>query len=419
MIPNSSLRGCGRAGRVLFAAALVAGAGVTSAPVRAAAETVDEPRLPAVVNAPGTWSDDEGVSGPVAAVGISPRTRARGIFDHRESLSMFAVSAVDGRATWLNLPGFSLERWGFVGGVTVSPDGRWLGWVRPSKRSDPGPRDGISGWSVMDTTTGSIRRLEVDGRDWVRGTTNELAFSGDSHYLLTSYQTPDQPRHATRGHQFVAWDTFDGTPIVLEEPGHYWLPSLGSASTDVVWSRKRRVFRTDPTDGSRTTTVMPRDVLMASWAPADKAFAYIGRNPHNRAADDRLYVGSSPATADRVVDLPDTSPIGEFLAWRDATHVVLGNYRGEVYVVDITDGEVETIDLAGYGEQMNTPVLATALWQRPFRPAAEPTSTADPRGPWRWASLAIPSAGLLVVLLRRRKRPKPAAATDPGPIKSG
>ena len=358
------------------------------------------PRLPAVVNAPGTWSDHEGASGPVAAVGLADRTVPVGIFDERKALSYFATSALDGSSSWLDLPGFALDRWGFVGGVAVSPNGRWLGWVRTAKRRS------IAGWSVLDTSTGRVRELEVEGRDRVRGTLSDLAFSGDSRYLLTSFETLAPPKHGARGHQFVAWGVTNGTAHVLEKPGHYWLPSLGYAEKGVVWSRNHEVFRADPKTGHSTSVTLPRTVLMASWAPGDAAFAYIGREDRKKgtpAPEERLYVGASASSPHRAVVLPDTSPIGEFLAWRDSTHVVLGNYRREVYVVDITDGSYETIHMAGDGAQMNTPVLATDLWAEPLNRPAEPTGTTDPRRLWRWVGL-ITFALLLSVgasLLRR------------------
>lgn len=384
---------------------LAAAAALLTAPLGAAAapDPTVEHRLPTVVNAPGAWSDDVNAPGPYAAVGLAQRMIPVGINEAREDLAHFATSALDGSSSWLELPGFDPQRTGLAGGVALSPDGRWLGWVRTVKRSM------IKGWSILDTTTGAIRHLRVDGHDRVRSTMADLAFSGDSRHLLTSFETPDQPKHGNRGHQFVAWRVDDGTPIVLEEPGHYWLPNLGHAAREVVWSRNHEVHRHDPTTGRRRTVTLPRDVWMASWAPDDAAFAYIGRDDRKKGEpwpDERLYVGTSPSTADRAVDLPDTSPIGEALAWRDSTHVVVGNYRGAVYVVDITDGSHEVIDMSGSGDQTNTPLLATDLWAEPLRKPADPIGTSDPRRPWRWAGLLLFIAllGGGATLLRRADR---------------
>jgi hypothetical protein len=245
---------------------------------------------------------------------------------------------------------------------------------------------------------------------------SDLAFSGDSRYLLTSFETLDQPKRGTRGHQFVAWGVEDGAAHVLERPGHYWLPSLGYAEEGVVWSRGHVVFRADPSTRQRASVTLPRTVVMASWAPGDAAFAYIGRDDRKkggRAAEDRLYVGASTSSRHRPVALPATSPIGEFLAWRDSTHVVVGNYRREVYVVDITDGSYETIDMAGDGRQMNPPVLATDLWAEPLNRPVEPTGTTDPRRLWRWGGLVAFAVLLSVGASLLRRADKAARPHEP------
>ncbi|MEQ6900231.1 hypothetical protein [Nocardioides sp. YIM 152588] len=392
-------------------AVVLVGSGL-SAPA-AVADAEVEPRLPSAVNAPGAWSEPRVPREPVAALGVATRTMPVGLRDSRDRLAFFWTSALDGRSSWLDA-GFWPNDWSLEGGVAVSPDGRWLAWVRPAKARGREGLGGLgaplAGWSVLDTTTGRVRDLAVPGFDRVRPTFSDLAFSRDSRYLLTSYETPDRPRNGNRGHRFVAWDAADGSPHVLEEPGHYWLPTLGYADSGVVWSRGHRVFRADPATGDRATVTLPRKVSLASFAPGDAGFAYLG-------PDDRLYVGATSAAATRAIGLPDSSPVGEFLAWRDATHVVLGNYRREVYVVDTTDGGVETIDLAGSGDQVNTPVLALDLWAEPLRDPVAPVGTSDPRRPWRWVGLGV-FVGLLAggaVLLRRadrtagRRRPQPAA----------
>lgn len=399
--------------------ALIAAALFATAPRGAAADPDPHPtaerRLPTVVNAPGAWSDDVNAPGPVAAVGLASRITPVGVQDEREELAYFATSALDGSSSWLELPGFDRERTDFVGGVAVSPDGRWLGWVRAAKGQT------IKGWSIRDTTTGKVRNLDVGGRPRLRSTMADLAFSGDSHHLLTSFETPDKPKRGRRNHEFVAWSVKDGTPVTLEEPGFYWLPNLGSSDRGVVWSRNNKVFHADPETGRRDAVALPRSVMVASWAPDDAAFAYIGRDKTKKGepADERLYVGATASTATRVVDLPDTSPIGGMLAWRDSTHVVVGNFRRDAYVVDITDGSVETLDMGGSGDQINDPLLATDLWTKPLREPVAPTATNDPRRLGRWVGLV-----LFVVLLgagaaglrrvdRTAKRSLPEAQTEP------
>ncbi|MBB6628215.1 hypothetical protein H5V45_12875 [Nocardioides sp. KIGAM211] len=392
---------------VALAGALAVATGLALVPGATAAGGED-PHLPEVVNAPGAWSTHEGVDGPVAAMGISMRSRTVGVLDKRQSLEVFAVSAADGSASWLRLPGFSHRRWGLSGGTALSPDGRWIGWVRPARDGRGGMPGNASRWSVMDTTTGEIRQLDVPGASSVRGTLSDLAFSGDSRYLLTSYEDPDLPRRQrSHEHQLVAWDVRDGSPTVVEEPGHYWLPVLGTAPSGVVWARGRTVHRTDPDLGAPSSVRLPYQVMDASWGPDDTTFASIGHRVGRPRSPWRLYAGAAGHEADaRPLDLPAGVSPGQLLGWRDPTHVVVGHWRTEVHVVDIVDGDVEAIELRGYGEQVNAPDLATALWQRPLGPAAEPEATTDPRRPWHRAGAValVPVAGSWLLWRRRRRR---------------
>lgn len=414
MVPMLSLRAVTHPRRVAYAAATVV-ALVTAVLVVAATQhsskdssrvnvPVHDRHLPISVNAPGTWSDAEGVQGPVAALGISTRTRPEGIFAEKESLALFAVSAVDGSASWIRPPGFSLNRWGFVGGITVSPDGQYIGWVRPERHTRPTRGQlRLAGWSVMDTETGTIQQLTPD-YPWVRGTVSDLQFSGDSRYLLTSYETPDTPAGTSRTHQFVAWDVANGTATVIEPPGRYWLPNLGAAPTGVVWARGRHVFRADPATGQRALVTMPRDVVAASWGPNDTSFAYIGRPSLKSKAPWQLYAGASLVRADnRVIDLPPDIHPSQLLGWRDATHVVVGHYRRSVHIVDVITGEFEEIDLAGHGEQVNAPYLAGSLWQQPLVEPVEPEATTDPRRPARWGAVGVLAVAGAVLLVRRKR----------------
>lgn len=374
------------------------------------ASAADGLRLPEVIRPPGTWSNEEGVVGPVAAIGIADRTRPVGIFDSRSNVSLFVVSAEDGTARWVKLPGFSFERWGFVGGVAVSPDGRWLGWVRPLRARPRFPYSRVAGWSVMDTTTGDIRKLNVDGFSEVRGTGGDLMFSGDSRYLLTTYAPPDTPLEGrSKAHQLVAWDVASGEPTVVEPPGHYWLPFLGRAPNGIVWSRGNRVFRFEPETGERSTLSLEVGTPFVSWSPDGSKIAYHGTDPDEESVDHRLFVISPADNEPLSFDLPATSPLGP-VAWRDSTHVVVENYRRAVYVVDITDGSVETVEYDEAGATLNTPYVATDLWQQPLGPAPQQSGQTDPRRPWRWAAGAGAALGAALLLLRLRHRRKAPAA---------
>lgn len=215
----------------------------------------EELHLPKVVNAPGTWSGDEGPDGPLAALGLALRTRPEGLSGKRRNNELFGVSAVNGTAAWIDLPGVDPDDHALIGWYALSPDGRWIGWSRHREPRRPGGTAPLLGWAVMDTTTREVRELADPAAPRLRFTASDLVFSGDSHYLLTSYETQDAP--ASRGHQFVAWDVEDGSRTVLEERGERWLPNVGSAPTGVVWSRGRTVHRTDPATGGRSSYSLP------------------------------------------------------------------------------------------------------------------------------------------------------------------
>lgn len=367
----------------------------------AAAVPFEELHLPKAVNTPGTWSDAEGPDGPLAALGIATRRAPEGLTGERQWLQLFGVSAVDGHATWVTLPGVDEGERGLVDGFALSPDGRWIAWSRREEPRRPDQPGTLQGWAVMDTTTRKVRRFADADAQPLRETVLQLAFSGDSKYLLTSYETPDAP--PTRGHRFVAWDVENGTPTVLEEPGRYWLPNIGSAPSGVVWSRGRTVHRVHPSTGRRSSHSLPQLVVEASWGPDDAAFAYIGRPPGGGDGPWRLYAGRSLAESrDRA--LPIGVEPGQLLGWRDERHVVVGHFRRTVHVVDVVTGDVVELAMAGQGEPVNVPLLAAALWQNPLTEPAEPTGTTDPRRPYYWGGgvLALALGG--VVLVRRRQR---------------
>jgi hypothetical protein len=359
--------------------------------------------LPRIVNAPGAWSDDESPQGPLAAIALATRNKTEGLTGRREQFQLFGVSAADGHSAWINLPGVDAEDRDLVGWFALSPDGRWIGWSQERAPRRPGGNVRLLGWAVMDTTTGKVRRVADPAHRRLRETVADLAFSADSQYLLTSYETPHAPRR--RGHQFVAWDVHDGTPTVLEKPGHYWLPNLGSAPASVVWSRRGIVYRDNLATGQRSSYAVPQSVIEASWGPDDTAFAYIGTPLDRNRAPWRLYAGRTLAAArDHAVPI-DVDP-GQLLGWRDDRHVVVGHFRSTVHVVDVVTGDFYKLDMAGYGKVLNAPLLADDLWQNPLTTPAEPTETTDPRAPFRWAGgtlLALLALTTGAMVLRRKQ----------------
>ncbi|GAB3658434.1 hypothetical protein GCM10027596_14780 [Nocardioides korecus] len=401
-------RTTGRLARVLTVAVVVLAATAAGSAGVARAEAVGRPRLPRVVDAPGTWSKNAPLRGPVAAIGIALRTRPVGLRGRREQPAAYATSARDGRSVWVHLPGYSVEQSGLEGGTAVSPDGRWLGWRRVRSSGGAVERERAEGWSVMDTSTGRVRRIDVpDGSAF--SPVADLAFSGDSRYLLTTFEPPERVGdRGLRGHHaFVAWDVRDGSSHVLEQPGHYFLPDLGSAPSGVVWSRGRQVFREDPATGARSVTTLTHPVVTASWAPHDAAFAYIGFSGGRAASPWRLYAGRTPGEArDRPIRLRGPRDPSQILGWRDRTHVVVGSYQSTVRVVDVVTGRQQDLRVLGSGDQLDQPLLAADLWARPRSTPVAPTGTTDPRAPLWWAAGGVVVAGLGVLLVRwRRRRP--------------
>ncbi|WP_460808868.1 hypothetical protein [Nocardioides salsibiostraticola] len=369
--------------------------------------------MPDSINAPSPWSDEERVDGPLAALGISTRTVPVGVTGQSQRSETFGVSAVDGHETWVELPGIDIENSGLIGQFALSPDGRWVGWSRHAEGRGSRGNTRFVGWAVMDTTSGEIRELADPDVPRVRDAMADLAFSGDSRYLLTSYETPSSP--ARRGHQFVAWDVQDGSSVVIEEPGKYWLPIVGSAPTGVVWARGRTVYRHEVATGRQSKLTLPHRVVAASWAPDDTAFAYVGA-PNGTNKRWRLYAGSTVEQArDRTVALPRGVDPYEILGWVDDQRVVVAQSRNTVSIVDITTGAVDEQKMAGSGEQVSTPVLAADLWQNPLVAAVAPDEVSDPRQPWRWFTGALLAALAAALLWRRQGRRVLPRAVEPSP----
>ncbi|KQV74954.1 hypothetical protein ASC61_08060 [Aeromicrobium sp. Root344] len=390
-------------------ALLVSGTGL---PATSTAATHDTPHLPKTVNAPGTWSDDEASTGRLAAIGVAMRTRPSGLNGKRESPELFGVSATDGRSRWVELPGVGRDVLGLSTWMALSPDGRWLAWARveTTNADSIDETTELLGWAVMSTMNRKVRNLDAPAGGRIRGTLADLVFSGDSRHLLASYESADAPR--TKGHEFVAWDVTDGTPTVLEKPGHYWLPNPGSAPDALVWARGRTVYRQDPVSGKRASYALSGNVVTASWSPNDTSFAYISQPADLGGGQWVLHAGRSVEEARHHRVPLDVDP-EELLGWRDDRHVVVGHFRRNVQVVDVVTGTVVTIDMAGRGKIFNAPLLATDLWQRPLGSVAKPSGTSDPRGPLRWAggAIAVLLGGFLLLRLRRAPRSRSTIMT--------
>jgi hypothetical protein len=396
-------------------AALLGGAAALVRPPDAAPPPTAVPgkelRLPRTVYAPSPWAegtDELGPPGPLAVLAGGERKVRDGLTGARSYLSYYGVSAVDGSARFLDLPLGAPGEVGSAGQVVLSPDGRKVAYTRSTESSD-GARTVVHGWAVYDTVTGATVVLADPEAPTIRGgEAFEMAFTGDSRYLVTDYA---RSRPATdRTDELVAWDVATGELHQVEPPGKYWLPSLGSGPTGVVFSRGRRTYAVNPRSGIGTFDDVPQEVVQATYAPIGEAFAYLG---HRKVGADQpatwhLYAGVSPyAAAGRRVDL-DIDP-GRFLGWRDAEHVVVGDFRQNVRVVDVRTGDVERVALEVPRETFPTPAYAADLWGNDLVDGVRPDRVPDPRWDVGLAGAGLLGALLLVFLVvrgrRRRVRP--------------
>ncbi|WP_370291505.1 hypothetical protein [Nocardioides sp.] len=402
--------------RLLLTVPVTALLAVLAPPVASEATKPVGPHLPTRVNAPGPWSDDETVDGPIAAVGIAMRREPRGLTDDLERLALFAVSATDGHSYWLPASDASLDD------LALSPDGRYVAWARttpapsgsaeglfgddPDQGEDPMTDDedvppAADGFSLLDTRSGLDRQLAVPAGERYDLAMTGLAFSGDSRHLLASNgETTGAGGALTTD---AAWDVATGRYVRLERPGKRSGVVYGSSPEGVVLIRGRDVVRREGVTGAGTTTRFATDVVDASWAPEGSGFAYIAAP--RKGGDSVLHVGRDVAAARTTTVALADGPPGRIVGWRDADHVVVDHFRRDLDVVDVRDGSVRTIDLAGGGKQLNTPIYAADLWQAPLVDPPEREGLRDPRVIWRWAAMAGAVVLGVVVLRRIRVRP--------------
>lgn len=375
--------------------------------------------LPRTVNAPSPWAEGTAEAGPpglLAALSGAPRKVAEGLWGSQEYLSYFGVSAADGSVRFLDLPapdssgvpGDQLGMPGEVGAtgeVALSPDGRKIGFVRYEGPDERTRR--LLGWGIYDTVTGETRLIGVQERGEAAATSYfEIAFTGDSRHLLTRYSRTSPA--TLRTDELVAWDVETGEGVVVEGPGKYWMPSLGSAPDGVVWSRQRRTHIFDPETRTTTDFLVPRSVVQASWGPGQRSFAYIGHRVvgPDEPATWHLYAGTSREDARRV--LLDLQP-GRILGWRDATHVVVDDHRTDVRIVDVVTGDAESLELSWHGQLFPAPQYAADLWANELVPGVDPEDAHDPRRPTQLALGVLAILAALAALAglfawRRRAR---------------
>jgi len=397
---------------VLATGSLIGGAQIAShldRPVPPAQQPHGSGHLPRTVYEPAPWSEGtagSGLLGPLAVIGDATRIRAVGWGGKRDNLAPFGISATDGTARFLDLPGTE----GIALGATrqaLSPDGKKVAFVRlAADDSDAGEH--ALGWGVYDTTTG--KTLNLIDKSVPRPGENgfELTFTGGSRYLLTDYA----PAASTgdREHKLVAWDVRTGTSRLLEPPGNYWIPEAVPDPSAISWTRDNKVFRIPvDADGKAgvmlSTVALEHDVVSASFGPDGRAFAYFGGKLTSDGIDYRtwrLYVGGDPGHLRLVPGLTS----GTILGWGDATHVVVADEHNTYQVVDLTDGSVERGTFSGHVNLYQPAMIASDLWASPLVPGVRPPDAGDPRSIPKRIGLAILAAAVLsgLLVLRRRRR---------------
>lgn len=352
--------------------------------------------LPRTVYPPSPWASDTGETGPpgpLAAVGQATRLHRDGLTGKRESVGVYGVSAVDGSARWLDLPGTE-EIETFLGGwLALSPDGTKVGYVVADA-------DVVKGYAVYDALTGRTTQLRDPQQDEIRGMDLfTIEFSGDSRYLQTNYSLTG--REGSRDDSFVIWDSETGERIVVEDAGDYWLPNLGSSPDRIVWSRKGALYSYDPATGETTTREVPVRLVTWSVGPGGRE-AYIDRGERNMD-DWRLL------TADGRV-LRDIEPVDQ-IWWRDADTVVVPDVDARVRYVDLRTGEIvgsdELVVAADERDRMYMmPLFAGDFWANEVVDGVRPPDVADPRVNWSdVVKVAVPALliGALGLLLWRRR----------------
>ena len=226
--------------------------------------------IPRVVLPPDPWSEPTATPGPLTAVSVALRSEPVGLTETRDPLQLFGISAVDGVARFLDVPGLQININSDT--VAISPDGtrvamfRWVGEEGAA----------IRGWDVLDTTTGELTTLRVaDQPEIVAGVFGyQIAFTGDGRYLLTSFSLDGSDKD--RAKSFVAWDVATGERYVAEGPGRRWAPGVASGPSGVVWTRGRDVLTIDPVTGDRSEISVPQQLVDASFSPDGETLAYIG-----------------------------------------------------------------------------------------------------------------------------------------------
>ena len=363
------------------------------------ADTRGELGIPSEVRAPDPWSEPTRTPGPLAAISADLRRTPEGLTGSRETMTLFGVSAVDGVARFLDLPGRLVNV--DPGSVAISGDGTQVAMTRDRGRTQ-------LGWDVLDTVSGEVTELRLPDEAPVRsGWGYEIRFTADGRHLVTNFSLDGS--RADDDDSLVAWEVSTGEPVEVEGPGHYWIPGSARGPEGVVWTRRRDVHVVDPSTGEQRTERMPHQLVDASYAADGETLAYIGHDRQRGGGDDPWLLrvrrpGEAPVQVDVGIEP------GQILGWRGEDELVVSRYGPrQARVVDLVTGDWEPLPLAA--SVIMTPQFAADLWARPLAEPVEQPKSGDPRF-WmhrevQWIGVGLLLGGLLqvwLVLRRRRER---------------
>lgn len=373
--------------------------------------------VPDQVWTPSSWAptaDEEHPPGPLAFVGRAPRRSPWLVSEDEE---WFAVSAADQSYRWLDLPGRSTDHpdW-----VTLSPDGRRIGYFLSGSPSGRVVQSEIVGYAVYDTVTGEVTERRVHTKHGLSADPWHLVWAPGSDRLVATYGQYQKMIGASRFSVTEAWDPDDGSVTILQSSAAYGVDQFGPGPDGAVvgWRRnKLSVVSVSTAEESRVQVRRGPSHMQPSpprYNPSGTRLAFIDGRP--------MRDGGSVAALHVAELRPDGSvgPVRELapawmaeivLGWTDDRTVLVTaqrfNYRGLeaaptlILAYDVVAGTVSrAIARPGESQALWDLQPATDLLQAPLAGGTKPPWHLPP---WPWITTAGLLLGVLGLLIRRRR----------------